>query len=61
MCLITSMQENLKRWVRDLLVRRRMVAFLLMDSPKESIIDLQVLSNIILYLVREGLLMPLNT
>ncbi|KAJ0008109.1 hypothetical protein Pint_29029 [Pistacia integerrima] len=36
-------KEHLKRWVRDLLVKRRMVAFLLMDSPQESIIDLKEL------------------
>lgn len=37
------MQENLKRWVRDLLSKKRMVAFLLVDSPEESIVDLKVL------------------
>ncbi|XP_052182550.1 midasin isoform X2 [Diospyros lotus] len=33
-------KENLKRCVRDVLSRKRMVAFLLLDSPQESIIDL---------------------
>lgn len=37
-----STQENLKRWVRDLLSKKRMVAFLLVDSPQESIVDLKV-------------------
>lgn len=41
--LIKPMQENLKRWVRDLLSKKRMVAFLLVDSPEESIVDLKVL------------------
>lgn len=35
-------QENLRRRVRDALSRRRMVAFLIVDSPHESIIDVQV-------------------
>ena len=35
-------QENLKRCVRDFLSQKRMVAFLLLDSPQESIMDLQV-------------------
>lgn len=33
-------KENLKRCVRDILSRKRMVAFLLLDSPEESIMDL---------------------
>lgn len=33
-------KENLKRCVRDALSRKRMVAFLLLDSPQESIMDL---------------------
>ncbi|XP_059643593.1 midasin [Cornus florida] len=33
-------KENLKRCVRDALNRKRMVAFLLLDSPEESIMDL---------------------
>ncbi|KAA8540261.1 hypothetical protein F0562_024176 [Nyssa sinensis] len=33
-------KENLKRCVRDALSRKRMVAFLLLDSPQESIVDL---------------------
>ncbi|KAG7014001.1 Midasin [Cucurbita argyrosperma subsp. argyrosperma] len=33
-------KENLKRYVRDILSRKRMVAFLLLDSPQESIMDL---------------------
>ncbi|CAL5443785.1 unnamed protein product [Camellia sinensis] len=33
-------KENLKRCVRDVLTRKRMVAFLLLDSPQESIMDL---------------------
>ncbi|EXB29684.1 hypothetical protein L484_013458 [Morus notabilis] len=33
-------KENLKRCVRDFLSRKRMVAFLLLDSPQESIVDL---------------------
>ncbi|KDO65104.1 hypothetical protein CISIN_1g0000012mg, partial [Citrus sinensis] len=37
-------KENLKRWVRDLLSKKRMVAFLLVDSPEESIVDLKELS-----------------
>ncbi|KAL5755634.1 hypothetical protein ACOSQ2_020380 [Xanthoceras sorbifolium] len=37
-------KENLKRWVRDLLAKKRMVAFLLLDSPQESILDLKELS-----------------
>ncbi|KAJ4717838.1 Midasin [Melia azedarach] len=37
-------KENLKRWVRDLLSKKRMVAFLLVDSPQESIVDLKELS-----------------
>ncbi|KAK1575506.1 hypothetical protein Q3G72_006073 [Acer saccharum] len=37
-------KENLKRWVRDLLRKKRMVAFLLLDSPQESILDLKELS-----------------
>lgn len=35
-------QENLKRYVRDILSKKRMVAFLLLDSPQESIMDLMV-------------------
>lgn len=35
-------QENLKRCVRDILSKKRMVAFLLLDSPQESIMDLMV-------------------
>ncbi|KAJ0981578.1 hypothetical protein J5N97_009833 [Dioscorea zingiberensis] len=34
-------KESLKRRVRDLLSRRRMVAFILLDSPQESIMDLK--------------------
>ncbi|KAI3814815.1 hypothetical protein L1987_14460 [Smallanthus sonchifolius] len=30
-------KENLKRYVRDILSKKRMVAFLLLDNPKESI------------------------
>ncbi|GAV80132.1 AAA_5 domain-containing protein [Cephalotus follicularis] len=37
-------KENLKRCVRDFLSRKRMVAFLLLDSPNESIMDLQEVS-----------------
>uniref|UniRef100_F6HXY6 Midasin n=2 Tax=Vitis vinifera TaxID=29760 RepID=F6HXY6_VITVI len=37
-------KENLKRCVRDVLSRKRMVAFLLLDSPQESIMDLQEVS-----------------
>ncbi|XP_077240383.1 midasin-like protein isoform X2 [Tasmannia lanceolata] len=33
-------KENLKRCVRDALSRKRMIAFLLLDSPQESIMDL---------------------
>ncbi|XP_048323691.2 midasin isoform X2 [Ziziphus jujuba] len=33
-------KERLKRCVRDVLSRKRMVAFLLLDSPQESIVDL---------------------
>ncbi|XP_010261987.1 PREDICTED: midasin isoform X2 [Nelumbo nucifera] len=33
-------KESLKRCVRDVLSRKRMVAFLLLDSPEESIMDL---------------------
>ncbi|KZV19144.1 midasin [Dorcoceras hygrometricum] len=33
-------KEKLKRYVRDILSSKRMVAFLLLDSPNESIIDL---------------------
>ncbi|KAF8406850.1 hypothetical protein HHK36_005971 [Tetracentron sinense] len=33
-------EKNLKRCVRDVLSRKRMVAFLLLDSPQESIMDL---------------------
>ncbi|GFY97181.1 midasin-like protein [Actinidia rufa] len=33
-------KENLKRCVRDVLSKKRMVAFLLLDSPQESIMDL---------------------
>ncbi|KAK9282811.1 hypothetical protein L1049_011033 [Liquidambar formosana] len=33
-------KENLKRCVRDVLNKKRMVAFLLLDSPQESIMDL---------------------
>nr|XP_017246046.1 PREDICTED: midasin isoform X2 [Daucus carota subsp. sativus] len=33
-------KENLKRCVRDILSKKRMVAFLLLDSPQESITDL---------------------
>nr|QEY02173.1 midasin [Oliveria decumbens] len=33
-------KENLKRCVRDILSKKRMVAFLLLDSPQESIMDL---------------------
>jgi len=33
-------KENLKRCVREALSRKRMVAFLLLDSPQESIMDL---------------------
>ncbi|KAI7735795.1 hypothetical protein M8C21_000557, partial [Ambrosia artemisiifolia] len=32
-------KENLKRCVRDILSKKRMVAFLLMDNPKESITE----------------------
>ncbi|KAJ4957407.1 hypothetical protein NE237_024518 [Protea cynaroides] len=34
-------KENLKRCVRDVFNRKRMVAFLLLDSPEESIMELQ--------------------
>lgn len=37
------LQENLKRCVRDALARKRMVAFLLLDNPQESIMDLMVI------------------
>ncbi|GMH22037.1 hypothetical protein Nepgr_023880 [Nepenthes gracilis] len=33
-------KEKLKRYVRDAMSRKRMVAFLLLDSPQESIMDL---------------------
>lgn len=33
-------KENLKRCVRDFLSKKRLVAFLLLDSPQESIMDL---------------------
>ncbi|KAK6912183.1 LOW QUALITY PROTEIN: ATPase, dynein-related, AAA domain, partial [Dillenia turbinata] len=33
-------KEHLKRCVRDVLSRKRMVAFILLDSPQESIMDL---------------------
>ncbi|XP_038899709.1 midasin isoform X2 [Benincasa hispida] len=33
-------KDKLKRYVRDLLSRKRMVAFLLLDSPQESIMEL---------------------
>ncbi|KAJ3682433.1 hypothetical protein LUZ60_015006 [Juncus effusus] len=33
-------KENLRRCVRDALSRKRMVAFILLDSPQESIMDL---------------------
>ncbi|ONI15461.1 hypothetical protein PRUPE_3G044200 [Prunus persica] len=33
-------KENLKQCVRDALARKRMVAFLLLDNPQESIMDL---------------------
>ncbi|XP_073008545.1 midasin isoform X3 [Typha latifolia] len=33
-------KENLRRCVRDLLNRKRMIAFILLDSPRESIMDL---------------------
>lgn len=36
-------QEHLKHCVRDVLSRKRMVAFLLLDSPQESIMDLMVI------------------
>ena len=47
LCLFTCvyslcMQENLKRCVRDVLSSKRMVAFLILDSMQESIMDLQV-------------------
>ncbi|KAI7735789.1 hypothetical protein M8C21_000551 [Ambrosia artemisiifolia] len=32
-------EEKLKRWVRDILSKNRMVAFLLLDNPKESITE----------------------
>ncbi|XP_020093830.1 midasin isoform X2 [Ananas comosus] len=32
-------KENLRRCVRDLLNRRRMIAFILLDSPQDSIMD----------------------
>lgn len=44
------MQERLKRCVRDFLSRKRMVAFLLLDSPQESIVDLMVNLIIQVYL-----------
>ncbi|KAK2975328.1 hypothetical protein RJ640_013841 [Escallonia rubra] len=34
-------KENLKRCVRDILSKKRMVAFLLLDSPEKSIVDLE--------------------
>ncbi|KAK3037952.1 hypothetical protein RJ639_030657 [Escallonia herrerae] len=34
-------KENLKRCVRDILSKKRMVAFLLLDSPDKSIVDLE--------------------
>ncbi|OMO78608.1 hypothetical protein CCACVL1_14268 [Corchorus capsularis] len=36
-------KENLKRCVRDVLSSKRMVAFLILDSMQESIMDLQVI------------------
>ncbi|XXG76315.1 hypothetical protein AAC387_Pa08g0684 [Persea americana] len=33
-------KESLKRYVRDVLSRKRMIAFILLDSPQESIMDL---------------------
>jgi midasin len=36
-------KENLRRSVRDILSRKRMVAFILLDSPQESIMDMMVL------------------
>ncbi|XP_043707635.1 midasin [Telopea speciosissima] len=38
-------KENLKRCVRDVLNRKRMVAFLLLDSPEESIMELKEVST----------------
>ncbi|KAI3711869.1 hypothetical protein L1987_70418 [Smallanthus sonchifolius] len=32
-------KENLKRYVRDILSKKRMVAFLLLDNPKESVTE----------------------
>ncbi|XP_031485697.1 midasin isoform X2 [Nymphaea colorata] len=37
-------KENLRRRVRDALSQRRMIAFLIVDSPHESIIDVQSVS-----------------
>lgn len=37
-------KESLKRCVRNVLNRKRMVAFILLDSPKESIMDLEEVS-----------------
>ncbi|KAF8388344.1 hypothetical protein HHK36_027010 [Tetracentron sinense] len=38
-------EKNLKRCVRDVLSRKRMVTFLLLDSPQESIMDLMEVST----------------
>lgn len=35
-------QENLKRYVRDMLNRKRLIALILLDNPQESIMDLMV-------------------
>ncbi|KAL5579519.1 hypothetical protein UlMin_011961 [Ulmus minor] len=37
-------KENLRRCVRDVLSKKRMVAFLLLDNPQESIVDLKEVS-----------------
>jgi hypothetical protein len=34
-------QENLRRHVRDVLNRKRMIAYVLLDSPEDSIMNLQ--------------------
>lgn len=40
--LLRLWQENLKRRVRDILNKRRMIAFVLLDNPEESIMDIPV-------------------
>ena len=39
---LSSVQERLKRCVRDALAKNRMIAFLLLDNPENSIMDLMV-------------------